>query len=92
MYTNKLAEVRVNSIANEAISTISRQFNFFFCQKISSVQKRKSTKTNQRKLKKRTKNNKENGFSAHKNFQEGRNHLFWVLVLFVHSKSFRKNK
>ena len=52
MYTNKLAEVRVNSIANEAISTISSQFNFFFCEKISSVQKRKSTKTNQGKLKK----------------------------------------
>ena len=52
MYTNKLAEVHVNSIPNEAIRTISSQFNFFFCEKISSVQKRKSTKTNQQKLKK----------------------------------------
>ena len=53
MYTNKLAEVHVNSIPNEAIRTISSQFNFFFfCEKISGVQKRKSTKTNQRKLKK----------------------------------------
>ena len=30
MYTNKLAEVHVNSIPNEAIRTISSQFNFFF--------------------------------------------------------------
>ena len=44
------------------------------------------TKKSERKTK------KENGFSAHKNFQEGRNHLFWVLVFFVHSKFFRKNK
>ena len=29
MYTNKLAEVHVNSIPNEAIRTISGQFNFF---------------------------------------------------------------
>ena len=91
MYTNRLAEVHVNSIPNETIRTISSQFNFFY-EKISSVQIRKSTKTNQQKLKKLTKNNKENGFFSHKNFEEGGNNLFWVLVLFVHSKSFRKNK
>ena len=33
MYTNELAEVHVNSIPNEAIRTISSQFNFFFLRK-----------------------------------------------------------
>ena len=66
---------------------------FFFLRKDfertkTQINQNQPTKT--KKSERKTK--KENGFSAHKNFQEGRNHLFWVLVLFVHSKSFRKNK
>ena len=65
---------------------------FFFAKRLRAYKNANQPKPTNKNKKKRTKNNKENGFSAHKNFQEGRNHLFFGFGAFCTLKTFRKNK
>ena len=88
--------VIVSSIVNEAINTISSRIIFFlrkdFERTKTQINQHQPTKT---KISKQ-KTTKATVFCTHKTVEEGRNRskrveiMFWVLVLFVRSKSFHK--